>query len=85
MAVDYYEGCQPGLGTAFTHAVDSTIARICEAPSAWPPLYGSTRRCPLKGFPYGVVYVEQETRVLVLAVMHLHRRPGYWLDRLRDA
>jgi len=31
--------------------------------------------------PYNVVYRVEEQRVLVLAVMHHRRRPGYWVWR----
>lgn len=32
-------------------------------------------------FPYGVVYEVMGNEVIVHALMHLHRRPGYWNDR----
>jgi hypothetical protein len=34
-------------------------------------------------FPYGVVYQILESEILVVAITHLHRRPGYWRDRSR--
>jgi len=33
-------------------------------------------------FPYAVLYVDQPDRVLIIAVMHMKRRPGYWKHRL---
>ncbi|OLP07150.1 hypothetical protein BLL52_1546 [Rhodoferax antarcticus ANT.BR] len=33
----------------------------------------------VKGFPFAVVYMAFETEVVVYAVAHLSRRPGYWL------
>jgi hypothetical protein len=32
-------------------------------------------------YPYGVLYESASTRLLVLAVMHLRREPGYWVAR----
>jgi hypothetical protein len=32
--------------------------------------------------PYAVIYREDADEIVVLAVMHLHRRPDYWTDRL---
>ena len=29
------------------------------------------------------LYVAERDKVLVLAVMHLHREPGYWKERFR--
>jgi toxin ParE1/3/4 len=33
-------------------------------------------------FPYAVLYVDKTDHVLVLAVAHFKRRPGYWRERL---
>jgi toxin ParE1/3/4 len=52
-----------------------------EVESAWPILEGDVRRCLVNRFPYGVLYSVESDRVYVLALMHLHRRPGYWKDR----
>ncbi|MFO0453014.1 MAG: hypothetical protein ACK52I_30875 [Pseudomonadota bacterium] len=35
------------------------------------------------GFPYSVVYVERDGALLVVAVAHGARRPGYWRQRTR--
>ena len=40
------------------------------------------RRRMLNRFPYGLLYAVEADRIIVVAVMHLHRRPGYWKDRL---
>jgi hypothetical protein len=33
-------------------------------------------------FPYGLLYRIEPARIYIVAVMHLHRRPGYWRSRL---
>jgi hypothetical protein len=33
-------------------------------------------------FPFAIVYVELDTEVLILAVAHGKRRPGYWRERV---
>ena len=35
--------------------------------------------------PFAIVYVELDTEVLVLAVAHGRRRPGYWRERVPPA
>ncbi len=80
-AIDYYEGCAAGLGRDFATEVHGTVQRIVDFPGAWPELKGDIRRCMVRRFPFGVIYVSRGDDVVVLAVMHLHRRPGYWLDR----
>ena len=81
-AVDYYEGCQSGLGCQFAEEVFATIARILQYPSGWSPISRRARRCLTTRFPYGVIYEIKEEEVRILAVAHSHRRPEYWRGRL---
>ena len=37
----------------------------------------------VESFPYAVLYSTDREHTYILAIMHLHRRPGYWQDRLR--
>ncbi len=80
-AVDYYEDCQDGLGVELVKEVYATIENICRFPRAWTPLSKNTRRCLLKRFPYGVVYQSKGDEVIIIAVMQLNRKPGYWSRR----
>ncbi len=32
-------------------------------------------------FPYGVIYALEGQTIYVAAVMHLRRKPGYWVSR----
>jgi len=81
-AIDYYEGCEPGLGYDFSIEVHSTIGNILSFPKAWPILEDDIRRCLTRRFPYGIVYSQDGDVIFILAVMHLHRDPDYWKDRL---
>lgn len=81
-AVDGYAKQAPGLGGAFLIEVLRAFALIEQYPDAWHPLTPSVRRCRLRRYPYGVIYAKVDSAILVLAVAHLHRRPGYWRDRL---
>ena len=82
-AVRWYAEQAPGLGDAFLIEVLATADRIMRYPEAWHPLGDNIRRCRLSRFPYGLIYTIASGDVLVLAVAHLHRRPGYWRDRVQ--
>lgn len=66
---------------AFMAELDRAVASLGEAPFRWPPAVDGTRRLLLRRFPFGLVYRIGTDRVQVLAVAHLHRRPGYWKHR----
>ena len=82
-AISYYNSQVAGLGDAFLLEVVAAIERIRRFPEAWHPLSENTRRCHLRRFPYGLIYAADKTEVLIIAVAHTHRRPGYWRDRLK--
>ena len=42
------------------------------------------RYCPLRRFPYTLVYIDLEDRIWVAAVAHQRRRPHYWSRRSPD-
>jgi len=45
------------------------------------PALPEIRRCRLRRFPYSVVYTQDGPDILVLAIAHQHRKPGYWKRR----
>jgi len=80
-AIDYYEEIEPGLGYDFAMEAYSTIRRSVEFPKAWAVLEGTIRRSLVKRFPYGILYSEEQKGIYIIAVMSLHREPGYWKYR----
>jgi hypothetical protein len=83
-AVDSYNDQQPNLGYEFASEVEEAVERIRNSPDAWAWIsqQDNLRRCQTHRFPYGLIYQVQPNRILIIAVMHLKRRPGYWQDRL---
>lgn len=81
-AVDYYCERSPRAAEAFYQEFDSACIAIRESADSWAEYLYGTRRYLLKRFPYVVVYRATEHRIEVVAVVHGHRKPGYWADRL---
>ncbi|MBN2313722.1 MAG: type II toxin-antitoxin system RelE/ParE family toxin [Sedimentisphaerales bacterium] len=81
-AVNYYNRERPGLGYEFLWEVFFAIDRIKQFPHAWPIFYQETRRCLIRRFPYGIIYILENDLVLIFAIAHLHREPDYWIDQL---
>jgi toxin ParE2 len=80
----YYRNIRPELGVKFKDAVEAAFDRIEMWPLSGAKADGNARICRLKRFPYGLIYVPRETEIVIVAVVHLHRRPGYWKRRLKD-
>lgn len=81
-AIEYYNAESSGRGNRFLIEVLSCLERIKQFPQAWHPFTENSRRCQTRRFPYGIAYQILESEILIVAVANLHRRPGYWLDRI---
>ena len=85
-AEDWYEAQRAGLGDDLAAEVESALEAIGEAPMVWPRWPGSppvpfVRRFLLSRFPFALAYIAEPHRVVVLAVAHTKREPGYWFHR----
>ena len=78
----YYENKSDGLGTDFLDAVGETVSRVANSPKAGAIERGNIRRRLVSGFPFTVLYEAQPDSIYIAAVMHQHRRPGYWRTRV---
>jgi plasmid stabilization system protein ParE len=81
-AVEWYNAREDGLGEAFRAEVADAVGRITRFPETWVRISPRARRCQMNRFPYGVLYQVREAMILIVAVMHHRRKPGYWHDRL---
>ncbi len=85
-AVDFYERQQTGLGNQFADEVEKTLNRITTDPESYEILADHIHRYRVSRFPYAVLYhIPNDNQILVVAVMHLHRCPGYWQKRVSDS
>lgn len=82
-AVRHYAEQQAELGLRFIASIEDSINRICEAPDRWRVLAGrEVRRAFAQVFPYSILYTVESAHVLIVAVAHHSRKPGYWHHRL---
>ncbi len=74
----------PGLGFEFVGEVNKSLSRIVDYPHSCAEIESGIRRCLVSRFPYGIVYRQDEDEdfIVVIAITHLRRRPGYWRDRI---
>lgn len=80
-AAHYYELQAPGLGVDFLDQIDAALQDIRANPARWPTIRGKVRRRLVSRFPYALLYRLDNDEIVIQATMHLHRRPGYWVDR----
>jgi plasmid stabilization system protein ParE len=79
---DWYQEQVKGLGHDFIQELDEAFSSIQSLPSTWPKMGQFHRRFILSRFPYSVIYKNVDAdKIFVVAIMHNHRKPGYWNER----
>lgn len=68
-------------GSLFAAALKEAFGKIRRRPLGYRRFDGEFRKIKVGKFRYSVVYRIRRDEVQVMAIMHQHRRPGYWKDR----
>lgn len=79
---EWYYQRSPRAADAFLTEVGTTLAQIASQPQLCPVFTKNTRKRALRRFPYSVIFQDREEMILVVAIAHAKRRPGYWSNRL---
>ncbi len=80
-AFDWYEERVLGLGSNFILNLDAAFHTILRNPLLYPVLHNNIRRSLLRRFPYQVLFIYEDNRIVVLAVFHSKRNPKHWKHR----
>ena len=82
-AARWYAERSEAASLGFAAEIDAAVSAIERLPHAWPAYDHGTHRYLLRRYPFSVIYRIEACRILVVAVAHGHRRPGYWKPRLQ--
>ncbi|MBN1901622.1 type II toxin-antitoxin system RelE/ParE family toxin [Candidatus Sumerlaeota bacterium] len=84
-AANWYDSKIEGLGIEFLIEVRQGALKISQTSEMWQIYEGTTRRYLLKKFPFAIIYLSTEEKILIVAVAHCKRKPEYWKERLKEA
>jgi toxin ParE1/3/4 len=82
-AVRWYESKRVGLGGELLDEFAALMTRLTMNPESGNPISvdQKTRRLLVTRFPFQVIYRVGSSEIVVVALAHLKRRPGYWKHR----
>ena len=88
LARKWYDEQRYGLGLVFFDAFEAALEHAQRFPEAGIAVLDSrlarpVRRFPLRGFPFHIVMTIVDGALVVVAVAHARRKPGYWLERIK--
>ena len=81
-AARWYEEKSSYLRKDFLCEIEQASKNMLAFPVMFPEIADGIRRCTLKQFPYCLLYEVTQSRITIVAIMHQHRQPEYWQDRL---
>ena len=85
-AIAHDEAALPGRGLRFEQQVLRVLSRLRRLPASapiWPGFEDGEVRCAkVRRYPFLVVYMAHGQRLIILAVAHTKKKPGYWANRL---
>jgi plasmid stabilization system protein ParE len=67
----------------FKRDVREAALSIAESPILFPIELREVRRNVMNQFPYTLRYMLRGEEVWIMAVSHQHRRPDYWVERVK--
>ncbi|OGW33047.1 MAG: hypothetical protein A2X59_03925 [Nitrospirae bacterium GWC2_42_7] len=80
----WYEDKRKGLGYDFLLQVDAGLRFIERNPEMSAPTYKESRKHIIKRFPYKIIYLLAERRIIVLGVLHGKRSPNVMKRRTKN-
>jgi plasmid stabilization system protein ParE len=79
----YMEGESSGRGMRFFEAVETRFDRLLLFPRMGHRVGRYARRLVMSNWRYAIIYTIERDHLLIVAIAHQSRRPGYWRSRLR--
>lgn len=80
-AVGALEAERPRLGLRFLDAFEQAVATIMRYPVIGRKARRRLRIFVLAAWPYSIVYTVERDTIVVWAIAHHKRKPGYWRRR----
>ena len=82
LARAWYAARDSAVAVRFLQTIDQAVSRILADPDSHPIDRKYFRRIRVRQFPYVLIFEHLDPeRVLIVAVAHTSRRPGYWRRR----
>ena len=81
-AAIWYANREQEVAHQFIASIEDAIHRVVETPNGWRIIEEDVRRCLAHLFPYAILYTIEDNFILIVAVMHFSREPGYWRERI---
>jgi plasmid stabilization system protein ParE len=80
-ALAWYAEHSEQAANGFQAEVERALISIAGDPQRYPFCDNQHQFCLTRRYPFQIIYRQTSDRVLVVAIAHAKRRPGYWQGR----
>jgi toxin ParE1/3/4 len=80
-ALNWYGARSEVAESRFAREVDKSLAKVLAAPERFLKVSAQHRACSVVDFPYQIIYRVVGDVLVIVAIAHSSRRPGYWKRR----
>ena len=79
---DWYAERSHAAAIAFATALEEGFDQILATPDRFPRTNRGCQYFPLSRYPFRVIFRQEANRLVIVAIAHAKRRPGYWHKRV---
>lgn len=80
-AFDWYASRSNSVAVRFTDAINNGFDEIAHDPERFTRIDERHYERLIKRFPFRIIYRIVEQHLVIVAIAHAKRNPGYWLSR----
>jgi plasmid stabilization system protein ParE len=80
-AEQWYADISHDLADRFAQAVDDSLQTIAQYPLRFAVVHKGKRRAFVRRFPYSLIYLVEDARIVMIACFHGKRNPRHWQRR----
>jgi len=83
-SAQYYNQQSSGLGLDFLEEIEKSLQLIEKSPEIWLYYEENIHKYNTRRFPFSIFYVFEKNldKIIIIAVAHQKRKPGYWKQRI---
>jgi len=81
-SIDWYAKRSERAAEGFADAVEEAFDKVLADPERFPTTAKGCRYCNVKRYPFRVIFLQDAMHIVIVAISHAKRRPGYWHYRV---
>lgn len=74
----WYDQQSENAANEFSNEIDHVLSRIARSAEVFAFVDEKHQSCPVKRFPFRIIFRTLDDQILVVAISHSSRRPEYW-------